>query len=415
MRASLLTTLLVPLLLAVVSCALPADALAQVSVELTSNRPNPYKDEIFTLTLSVRAEGARIGQQMDLTFGPDKDKLELDRFKELPVKRSVTGGKNVTLRRFQCRARALNAGSINLPVSLVVEVLHGNGPFIMRSPRRVNADPLRMNVRRLPQKGRPKTFSGAVGQFSFSASASPTDLSVGDLVKVTMSVYGEGHMEGISPPGVAQSNHFKVYDVKLAEKTAKSVVYEQTLVPQSTNAVEIGSVSFSYFDPLRAKYNAVTKGPFHLSFREKKRITVDRYEPLETASGTSHATQEVIGKGKTFRRVLVALGMGLSVSFLLMSVPLFKGKKWVLGSGLLATAVITGLLVNMIGTSSAFMLAEVRMREAQTARFAPAHSSLASFDVRKGALVGLVETHRDWSRIRYAGNSGWVPSGSLED
>ncbi len=56
------------------------------------------------LMLSIRAEGVRISQQMDLSFGPDKEKLELAQFSELPVKRSAKGGKNIVVRRFRCRS-----------------------------------------------------------------------------------------------------------------------------------------------------------------------------------------------------------------------------------------------------------------------------------------------------------------------
>lgn len=397
----------------IAAVVLPSSSSAQVTVGLTSNRPRPYQDEVFALTLSIRAEGVRISQQMDLSFGADKEKLELGQFNELPVQRSAKGGKNVVLRRFQCRARALTSGPINLETVLRVDILQGNGPFVMRSPRRVKAKSLRLNVLPLPSKRRPEAFSGAVGQFTFSVSASPTDVSVGDLVTMRMTVRGNGYMGGISAPRVTRGDHFKVYDAKRIDEKGKDVVYEQTLVPQSTNAVEIGSVSFSFFDPLRAQYRTISKGPFKLTFHEKERITVKPYEPEEVGSTESEKVSQVAGNGQTLRSILVAVGVGLSVTLLMMSVPSLRQRRWASGLGMVALAAITGLLVSMINASPAFSLSEAKMNQNETVRFAPSYSSLASFDVRQGSLVRLVETHEEWSRIRYAGNSGWVPSASL--
>ncbi|MDP6526053.1 MAG: SH3 domain-containing protein [Kiritimatiellia bacterium] len=397
----------------IAAVAVPFTSSAQVTVDLTSNRPRPYQDEVFMLMLSIRAEGVRISQQMDLSFGPDKEKLELAQFSELPVKRSAKGGKNIVVRRFRCRARAVAAGPINLDTALRVDILQGNGPFVMRTPRRVTARPLQLSVRPLPSKNRPEAFSGAVGQFSFTASASPTDLSVGDLVTVRMAIRGTGYMAGISAPRVIRGDHFKVYDAKRVEERNTDVVYEQTLVPQSTNAVEIGSISFSYFDPLRSEYRNLSRGPFRLTFHEKERITVERYEPEERGGTEGERVSRIAEKGQTLRSILVAVGVGLSVTLLMMSIPSLRQRKWASGLGLVALAAITGILVSMMSASSAFTLSEVKMNYNETVRFAPAHSSLASFDVRQGSLVRLVETQAEWSRIRYAGNSGWVPSASL--
>jgi uncharacterized protein YgiM (DUF1202 family) len=45
--------------------------------------------------------------------------------------------------------------------------------------------------------------------------------------------------------------------------------------------------------------------------------------------------------------------------------------------------------------------------------FAPSHSSIINFDVPRGGIVTVFETHGNWAKIALGDKRGWVPVESL--
>ena len=129
----------------------------------------------------------------------------------------------------------------------------------------IKSNKITLNVRPLPEAGKPANFSGAVGQYDFTVELGPsTKVHVGDPLTLHMQIKGEGNLQATKFPTVADTKNFKLYDPDITEKGGKKQ-FEQVLIPTSDKVKELGPLSFSYFDPQTKKYQTITRGPFALT------------------------------------------------------------------------------------------------------------------------------------------------------
>lgn len=126
---------------------------------------------------------------------------------------------------------------------------------------------LPIKVLALPTEGRPEDFSKAVGRFSFEASSSPVEVSVGDPVTLKMSVAGEGNLQAVTLPSLKADERFKTYDPQIKEENGKKIL-EQVVIPKTDQVSEIPALRFSYFDPQTKTYQKIVQGPFPLKVKK---------------------------------------------------------------------------------------------------------------------------------------------------
>jgi hypothetical protein len=142
--------------------------------------------------------------------------------------------------------------------------LFNSDPFdFFRSGRevRLTTDPITINVRALPEAGKPAGFSGAVGRFDLKASVDRHEVKAGEPVTFKVSLAGEGNTKVIPAPDLVSFEDFKIYESESAESTfvrgdriVGTKTWEYVLVPTSGGEVEIPSVRMSAFDPVTEEY-----------------------------------------------------------------------------------------------------------------------------------------------------------------
>ncbi|MGD9873377.1 MAG: BatD family protein [Kiritimatiellia bacterium] len=253
--------------------------------EITSARENPFVQEVFDLYISVYAhESINLHREINL-LGFDTAGLDMKGFQELGQAREVVDNTPFNVRRFRAKVRALRSGDFSLNPVLRAHVIVQreqrrdpfNDPFFggffnRQETRAVDlaVNPLSLQVRPLPDDGKPVSFSGAVGRFDFQVTAQPLKLAVGDPITLTMSVSGEGNLDGVTVPEPGIGEHFRAYNMKQISRNldknsaAGQLVYEQVLLPQNINAKELPALDFTFFDPQQEKYVTVSRGPFPL-------------------------------------------------------------------------------------------------------------------------------------------------------
>lgn len=129
-----------------------------------------------------------------------------------------------------------------------------------RRPFTVNSTALRINVLPLPDEGKPEGFSGAVGKYDFTVTATPELVKVGDPITLRMTVSGQGDLKTITMPSFTDAS-FKIYDPQIKDE-GNAKVLEQVIIPTTTDIKEVPRLSFSYFDTESRKYETITRGPF---------------------------------------------------------------------------------------------------------------------------------------------------------
>ncbi len=141
-----------------------------------------------------------------------------------------------------------------------------------RKAVRVSADALAFDVKPLPQTGKPEGFSGAVGKFEVAVDVTPTEVSVGDGITLTMNVRGEGDLESAAAALIRSSEALKAFPPEVSFETLPAVdrfhsqkTFKQLVVIQRDDIAELPGVAFSYFDPALEDYVTVSKGPFPIA------------------------------------------------------------------------------------------------------------------------------------------------------
>jgi hypothetical protein len=130
-----------------------------------------------------------------------------------------------------------------------------------------------INVRPLPSENVPSGFNGAVGSYTMTFSAGPTNVAVGDPITVKVQISGHGNLDALNLPEQAEWRDFKTYPPTSKVETHDPLgvqgtkSFEQIIVPQNPDIKTLPSLSFSYFDPDQKAYRLLTQPAVALMVR----------------------------------------------------------------------------------------------------------------------------------------------------
>jgi len=121
---------------------------------------------------------------------------------------------------------------------------------------------LKLTVKPLPEEGKPDNFiTGNVGNFTFSAILSKTNVSVNEPITLKMIIKGKGNIKNISFPKISENiDGFKLYEpIEKTNLYDDSVIsgekeYSIAIKPEKEGTFTPFDLSFSYFDPQKEKY-----------------------------------------------------------------------------------------------------------------------------------------------------------------
>ncbi len=140
------------------------------------------------------------------------------------------------------------------------------GAFGRMQERELTAEAAELIVKPLPTAGRPKSFSGAVGQFQLSGQGAPARVKINDPVTMTLTVSGSGNFERVSAPVLTDPAGWRAYDP--SEKftpsdetgTQGTKSFEIAVIPEAKKT-QMPVFEFAYFDPTAEKYVALKSKP----------------------------------------------------------------------------------------------------------------------------------------------------------
>jgi len=145
-------------------------------------------------------------------------------------------------------------------------------PIMVEDSKRVSAGSKIINVRALPENGKPADFSGAVGQFDFKVKPSKTTLKNGESLDLTLSVIGKGNLKLFSLPKPIVPTALEMYDPVHEENVSTPltgmtgrITDKYTIIPQYKGSYQIKSLSFSYFDLVSGRYKTITSQPISIT------------------------------------------------------------------------------------------------------------------------------------------------------
>ncbi len=128
----------------------------------------------------------------------------------------------------------------------------------------VSAGRRTLNVKKLPEKGKPAGFSGAVGDFDFKVSTSKTNLNASESLQAIVEVSGKGNLKLFQLPEPSIPGSLEVYEPEFEESVRTTLSGSQgkvsnnyTIVPSFKGKYPIPPISFSFFNPKTQKYTTI--------------------------------------------------------------------------------------------------------------------------------------------------------------
>lgn len=150
-----------------------------------------------------------------------------------------------------------------------------NDPFFGRGftnvQKELSCSSLGIDVKNLPNEGKPASFAGAVGNYSFKAEIDKTELKTNEAFTLTLTVSGTGNVELLQMPEPVFPPDFEVYDPKVivdANPSSNGISgtkrQEYLVIPRRVGDFTIAPVEFSFFNPSSGSYSVARSEQFDI-------------------------------------------------------------------------------------------------------------------------------------------------------
>jgi hypothetical protein len=166
------------------------------------------------------------------------------------------------------------------------------GFFQQAIPGNSRSETLKIDVIPLPDSGKPKSFTGGVGDLDIASAIDKTEVHANEPVTITVKIEGHGNVESIGEPKANWPSNVELYDTKGVSKAGKGGVGQKTfeflLIPREKGVLELPGLEFSYFDPKKNEYVTKKTEPFKVNVLEANAGST--YVP-KTSTANAPATQ----------------------------------------------------------------------------------------------------------------------------
>jgi tetratricopeptide (TPR) repeat protein len=123
------------------------------------------------------------------------------------------------------------------------------------------SDSLRVTVLPLPERGRPESFTGAVGRYRATARLDPGTLAAGDAAMLRVEIEGTGNVKTLPPPRLPQLDGVEIFPpsedadvIVRGDRLAGVKRFSWVLVPEREGDIQLGPIEYSFFDPETGGY-----------------------------------------------------------------------------------------------------------------------------------------------------------------
>lgn len=209
--------------------------------------------------------------------------------------------------RFPVQVTPLVAGPVTIaPAQVVAQLEVGMGrddfgfPVARTSLFKASDVARTLEVRALPETGKPPSFGGAVGSsFSLAVAASRSVVQLGEPVELELTIKSAERLDTVGlprldAPGGLPRDTFRVPDeAPIGELSADGLTKKFKVSAQVVGpATEIPALAFSYFDAAKGVYQTIHSEPIALSVKGGAMVGADQVvgsKPVGAGSGSAAA------------------------------------------------------------------------------------------------------------------------------
>ena len=230
---------------------------------------------------------------------------------QLKVQREVYKGKNynvVEWRKVVLYPQRVGELEISpLSLNLVLDVptdkrdFFGNVIYDQTS-QLISTGMRRINVKNLPNLGKPDSFTGAVGEFEFDVILNKNSLRATESFQAELKVKGNGNLKLFDLPNILVPNSMELFEPEREELIntnlsgmSGSISKLFTVIPRFQGNFPIEEVEFSYFNPETEKYK-ILKSP---------RLTIDVFDGPALSNSITNDNSNIITADDSFRFIKI--------------------------------------------------------------------------------------------------------------
>jgi hypothetical protein len=188
----------------------------------------------------------------------------------------------------------------------------------------VYAPPVTITVKNLPEKGKPASFKGAVGNFTMTSNIDKENAKTNDAITLKVTIKGKGNIELFDGPKLNFPPDFEIYDPKIDQRINTSEygisgtkTFEYLIIPRSAGDYKINASDFTYFNPNRKKYITLHTPEYNLHIEKS-----NKDDNISTYQGSSGAKQEIKTLHSDIHHIYT------HIDKLQKAEPLFWGSAW---------------------------------------------------------------------------------------
>lgn len=156
-----------------------------------------------------------------------------------------------------------------------------NDPFFNRNivnvKKELSSQSLTLEVKNLPEGGKPASFAGAVGNYNFKSEIDKTELSTNEAFTLTLTVSGTGNVELLQMPELSFPPDFEVYDPKIvtnvdanSQGLVGSKKAEYLVIPRRAGNFNVPATEFSFFNPATGQYQTLKSEAYDINVLKGK-------------------------------------------------------------------------------------------------------------------------------------------------
>ena len=185
-----------------------------------------------------------------------------------------------------------------------------------------------ITVRKVPDNGKPKNFSGAAGQFEFDIILNKNSLKASESFQAKVKVTGQGNLKLFDLPNLMVPASMELYEPERKENVKTNLsgmsgtienIY--TIVPKYQGKFPIQELEFSYFDPLEKTYKTLKSQKLNIDVFEGPTLSSNSNENIVLTVSESF---KFIKKENNFTRINKEQFSNTSTFYILLSIPLLS-------------------------------------------------------------------------------------------
>src|SRR5690554_1267112 len=251
---------------------------ANESVHLVAqlSKRNPYLNEPITVLYKLYFKPELEVRNFNITNSPEfndfwSHNIEIKQYETTTETFRGEQYRSAIIRKvvlYPQKSSKLNLAPFEMDVALGVPTNRRDffgGRVYNTTSIKVSTGEVTVDVKPLPEAGRPEDFSGAVGTFDFVVTTDKTALRHGESIELDVVVSGKGNLELFPLPKPIVPSTLEIYDpipkkqitVSLSGMNGK-VSDKYTIIPQFQGKYIIRPMSFSYFDLNTNSYKTIT-------------------------------------------------------------------------------------------------------------------------------------------------------------